>query len=71
MEEVKIIGEYIQLNQLMKKLDWVMSGGEAKVMIEDGAVLVNGETAHEIRKKIRPGDIVRFQAHELTVSYGA
>ena len=67
MEEVKIIGEYIQLNQLMKKLDWVMSGGEAKVMIEDGAVLVNGEIAHEIRKKIRPGDTVAFDGNEVKI----
>ncbi len=63
-----IEGEYIQLNQLLKKLDWAMSGGEAKVYIEEGLVKVNGETAHEIRKKIRPGDTVCFEGNTVTVT---
>lgn len=60
MEEVSITGEYIQLNQLLKKIDWAMSGGDAKMLIENGQILVNGAVAHEIRKKIRPGDEVCF-----------
>ncbi len=62
-----IEGEYIQLNQLLKKTDLVMSGGEAKFAIESGRVKVNGVTAHEIRKKIRPGDTVSFGGNTVLV----
>lgn len=58
MQECFVKGEYIQLNQMLKKEDVVMSGGEAKMMIEEGRIKVNGEVAHEIRKKLRDGDIV-------------
>lgn len=67
MEEVKITGDFIQLNQLMKKIDWAMSGGEAKILIEDGDVSVNGAAAHEIRKKIRPGDVVSFGGRSVKI----
>lgn len=58
MQECFVKGEYIQLNQMLKKEDVVMSGGEAKMLIEEGRIKVNGEVAHEIRKKLRDGDIV-------------
>lgn len=58
MQECFVKGEYIQLNQMLKKEDVVMSGGEAKMMIEEGRIKVNGEVAYEIRKKLRDGDIV-------------
>lgn len=67
MEEVQITGEFIQLNQLLKKIDWAMSGGEAKMLIEDGEISVNGATAHEIRKKIRPGDVVSFGGQSVKI----
>lgn len=58
MKKVKVSGEFIQLNQFMKMQDIVMSGGEAKAMIEDGQVKVNGEVTDVIRKKLRNGDSV-------------
>lgn len=63
----KIEGEFIQLNQLLKKENIVGSGGEAKMLITDGAVKVNGVTATEIRKKIRPGDTVTVAGETITV----
>lgn len=64
----EITGEFIQLNQFLKKENIASSGGEARVMIENGMVMVNGSIAHEIRKKLRNGDVVRIQdAGEYTI----
>lgn len=48
--------EYIELNNLLKTLSWVASGGEAKMAIKEGKVIVNGEKELRIRKKMRAGD---------------
>ena len=55
---VKVSGEYIQLNQLLKLQNIAMSGGHAREMIENGLVKVNGEVEDKIRKKIRHHDKV-------------
>lgn len=58
MEETIILrGEYIKLDQALKHILGV-SGGEAKDMILEGCVFVNGETAFQRGKKLRHGDIV-------------
>ncbi len=61
MIESPIYGEYIQLNQFLKKENIAMSGGEAKLIIESGTVFVNGQEAFEIRKKLRDGDVVKIE----------
>ena len=43
------------------------SGGEAKVLIQEGAVSVNGAVCTMRGKKLRPGDRVSFQGQELLV----
>lgn len=60
MEQVKITTEFIKLDQLMKFADMVQSGGEAKMLIAQGLVLVNGEICTQRGKKIRIGDKVEF-----------
>ena len=55
---VKVYGEYIQLNQLLKLQNIAMSGGHAREMIEQGLVKVNGVVEDKIRKKIRNNDKV-------------
>lgn len=62
-----IEGEYIQLNQLLKKENLVASGGEAKTVIENKLVKVNGQIASEIRKKLRHGDKVEFGGHQIQI----
>lgn len=52
--------EYIDLLQLLKATSVVMSGGEAKMLVDDGFVTVNGEPEHRRRRKLRIGDIVVF-----------
>ena len=71
MTSITITTEFIKLQDLLKFANLVGSGGEAKLLIQEGEVSVNGSVCTERGKKIRPGDIVRFQTHELTVSYGA
>lgn len=60
MESIKvpINTEYIKLQQLIKLSGIVGQGSDAKMLIADGKVKVNGETALERGKKIRVGDIV-------------
>lgn len=58
MEDFKLETEYIQLIQLLKALNWVESGGIAKMVVDDGLVQVNGQTELRKRKKIIRGDVV-------------
>ena len=53
---VTIDTEYIKLQDAMKLANAVGSGGEAKVLIQDGQVSVNGEVCAMRGKKLRPGD---------------
>ena len=56
--KVAINTEYIKLQQLIKLSGIVGQGSDAKMLIADGIVKVNGETVLERGKKIRVGDIV-------------
>ncbi len=67
MTQYKLSQEYIQLNNLLKTLSLVGSGGEAKLVIQDGAVTVNEQIETQVRKKLRSGDVVMFQEHTIQV----
>ena len=67
--DIKITTEFIKLQDLLKFASLVSTGGEAKIRIIEGEVSVNGEVCTQRGKKIRPGDIVRIDGTELTVSY--
>ena len=58
---VTIDTEYIKLQDAMKLANAVGSGGEAKILIQDGQVSVNGEVCTMRGKKLRPGDT--FASH--------
>ena len=58
--EFQLHTEYIDLLQLLKATSIVMSGGEAKMLVDDGYVTVNGEIEHRRRRKLRVGDLVIF-----------
>ncbi len=58
LTEITIKTEYIKLSQLLKLIDAIDSGSEAKAFITAGQVAVNGITATERGKKIRAGDVV-------------
>ena len=69
MTDITITTEFIKLQDLLKLAKLVGTGGEAKIVIQNGDVLVNGEVCTMRGKKIRPGDMVAFDGKELTVSY--
>ena len=69
MTDITITTEFIKLQDLLKLANIVGTGGEAKIVIQNGDVLVNGEVCTMRGKKIRPGDIVAFDGKELSVSY--
>lgn len=58
--DIKIDTEFIKLDSFLKYASIVSTGGEAKYLISEGLVSVNGETAFERGKKLRPGDEVEF-----------
>ena len=55
-EHVKIETEFIRLQDLLKFAGAVETGGEAKLLIQEGQVTVNGEVCTMRGKKLRPGD---------------
>ena len=59
--------DHITLNNLLKVLNLVETGGEANVRITAGEVKVNGTIELQKRKKLRPGDIIEFQKQKITI----
>ncbi len=68
MKQIKIDTEFIKLDQLMKYASMVQTGGEAKMLIAQELVLVNGEICTQRGKKIRPGDEVQFDGETYKVN---
>jgi ribosome-associated protein len=59
---------FIKLGQLLKKVNMVSSGVDAKFVIQEGKVSVNGQVELQRGKKIYPGDVVTFQSESVTVT---
>ena len=68
MEQIAITTEYIKLDAFLKFAALVGTGGEAKLVIADGLVGVNGETCTQRGKKLYPGNVVDFQGTRLEVT---
>ena len=69
METIKITTEYIKLQDLLKLASLVSTGGEAKIVINEGEVTVNGEVCTQRGKKLREGDTAEFNGKRVTVQY--
>ena len=67
MSEIKIKTEFIKLDALLKFAGLADTGGEAKLLIQNGQVSVNGEVCTMRGKKIRAGDRVSVDGEEVTV----
>ncbi len=63
-----ITTEYIKLQDAMKYANIVYSGGEAKQLILDGQVLVNGEVCTMRGKKLRNGDKFSFNGESYKIT---
>ncbi len=67
MEKIEISTEFIKLDSLLKFAALVGTGGEAKYVIAEGMVKVNGEICTQRGKKIYAGDKVSFENNELEI----
>ncbi len=70
MEVIEISTESINLAQLLKWANVVASGAEAKHLIQDGRVKLNGHVELRRAKKIYPEDIISIGQREFKVSLG-
>ena len=70
MIEIRIreTDEFIKLGQALKKAGLVESGVDAKFVIQDGLVKVNGETELQRGKKIHDGDLISYNGETVKVS---
>ena len=69
METITITTEFIKLQYLLKFANLVSTCGEAKQLILDGQVTVDGEVCLMRGRKIRPGNVVSFDGGDYTVAY--
>lgn len=67
-QTIRITTEYIKLESLLKFAGVTDTGGEAKQIIQDGEVKVNGETCTMRGKKLRPGDRAELPGLRLVVA---
>ena len=67
MEVIKLREEFIKLGQALKAVGYVESGVEAKDVIQNGLVLVNGEIDTRRGRKLYDGDVVLFDGEEIKI----
>ncbi len=67
MEKLVLREEYIKLGQAIKAVGFVSTGVEAKIVIQNGEVKVNGEIETQRGKKLYDGDIVSYNGQELKI----
>lgn len=67
MEIIKIRDDFIKLGQALKLAGFVESGVDAKLVIQDGLVKVNGEVDFRRGKKLVAGDVVEFDGKQFKI----
>ncbi len=67
MKEFELKTDYIELIKLLKLLRLVESGGQAKAVVEEGLVSLNGKTEFRKRAKLKKGDSIRFEGHIILI----
>lgn len=68
---VTLRGEFVELNKLLKFENLVASGGEAKMAITGGAVVVDGDVETRIRRKLFAGSVVKVGDVEIQIEGNA
>ena len=66
--QIRESDEFIKLGQALKKAGLVESGVDAKFVIQDGLVKVNGETELQRGKKIHDGDLISYNGETVKIS---
>lgn len=67
MEIIKLREEYIKLGQALKAAGFAQDGVDAKIMIKDGLVKVNGSVSLERGKKLYDGDLVEVDDKQIKI----
>lgn len=67
MEIIKLKDDFIKLGQALKAAGLVESGVDAKFVIQDGLVKVNGQVEVQRGKKLYDGDIVEFEGNQIKI----
>jgi len=67
MEIIKLRDEFIKLGQALKAANLVEDGVDAKYVIQDGLVTVNGEVDTRRGRKLYDGDIVSYDGNEIKI----
>ena len=70
MQKILIHTEFIKLDALLKYAGLCETGGEAKELVQGGAVKVNGEVCTMRGKKCRPGDTVELDGQTIEIGMG-
>ncbi|NBJ91020.1 RNA-binding S4 domain-containing protein [Parablautia muri] len=68
MEIINLKDDYIKLGQALKAANLVQSGVDAKFVIQDGLVKVNGKVEIQRGKKLYDGDIVEFEGNQIKIT---
>lgn len=67
MEQIQLREEYIKLGQALKAAGMVSSGIEAKVVIQDGLVKVDGVVEYQRGKKLYDGAVIEFDGQTVKI----
>ncbi len=67
LESVADVGQGIRLDDLLKRLGIAQTGGHAKLLIQSGEVLLNGEVELRRRKQLAPGDVIEVFGQTVVV----
>ncbi len=68
MESITIRDEFIKLGQAMKLASMVSSGVDAKMVITEGQVKVNGEVCLQRGKKLYSGDVIEYNNQKVSIN---
>ncbi|MCL6626403.1 MULTISPECIES: S4 domain-containing protein YaaA [Alicyclobacillus] len=71
MSRVRLETDYITLSQLLKRVQAIATGGQAKVFLQEVPVLVNGEREQRRGRKLRPGDRVQVAGQVYVIEESA
>lgn len=66
--EIKIVDEFIKLGQALKLAGVVQDGVQAKIVIKEGLVKVNGEVDERRGRKVYAGDVIEFDGNKIQVN---
>jgi ribosome-associated protein len=67
MKEISIDTDYIKLDQFLKHIGVAQTGGQAKIIINEGSIKVNNEIVLQRGKKIRKDDIVNIEGYDTFI----